>query len=584
MKTRLLTRELAVLLFITAFFISFSLPIITKGTDSWRMVTVFSSDESTIMDLVENIFARKHLYLAGLRRYREGNYDYGMTYYWPILFGIWLYRILTTNPLSGQLIITTARLWSVVAGIISAWFLYLLAKELYDYKVGLLACVLLLSTPEFLVWSTMAHPDIPQILLMEICILYCVFMVKNYQRKHVIWAAAAAGLAFGTKYSGLMLIPIIWLAQIIGLLRLKGPEARLELKRQLFLSTVIFSVAFAVTNPYFFITPKMYLGAIHRQSVRSSFGHLFKGEGGWYLWLPVLYSDHLLSKGGGILFLLSLGLLTPCVLKKLAENRLNSGLDKKKRPNRLQIEEGAGTENKTLQLQDKLRQKFINLSRFLVDLPPVIIPLCWIFLYGGFLFFRVVVREFRYILPIIPFMLIFASRAAWYFISGAGYSGIRRHLIGVTGIVLIIAAVWPRTVTAYKYYNNSLNKLENNVYIEAGEWVAANFPPDTKVIADFYSYVPPKIKKMNIKHFYHEWRVKKINPDLIIINDKTSGTYINLTKAKADQSRYPEDFYLASLFYGKLQREELGYKLIKDFGKVKIYAREGIEPLSPDYP
>nr|CBH38538.1 hypothetical membrane protein, dolichyl-phosphate-mannose-protein mannosyltransferase family [uncultured archaeon] len=100
--------------------------------------------------------------------------------------------------------ITTLTFMSVLFGSISVIFIYLFAKELFGYKVGLISAVLISSTPAHLVFSVVAMTDIVLLSILTITayLIYKGLMSNTY----LFLGAFLAGLTMGIRPQNFILL------------------------------------------------------------------------------------------------------------------------------------------------------------------------------------------------------------------------------------------------------------------------------------------------------------------------------------------------------------------------------------------
>ncbi len=101
-----------------------------------------------------------------------------------------------------------------------------------------------------------------------------------------------AALAFGTKYAGLFLLPIIALSAVMpsdaGYFGLDSWAERLKDRRVLYSLLAIpavFAVAFAVTKPYALIHSDLFEARLQSEKEILSFGFRVAESAGWRSWV-----------------------------------------------------------------------------------------------------------------------------------------------------------------------------------------------------------------------------------------------------------------------------------------------------------
>ena len=95
---------------------------------------------------------------------------------------------------------------------VSLWMTYRIGHRVFNPVAASIACVLLAVTPDFLRWSLESHPDFPQLFWVLCALLACCRLANEFRLRWILLASLFAGLAFGTKYIGIFLLPVIALA------------------------------------------------------------------------------------------------------------------------------------------------------------------------------------------------------------------------------------------------------------------------------------------------------------------------------------------------------------------------------------
>ena len=92
----------------------------------------------------------------------------------------------------------------------------MLGRLLFDRRVGAIAALLLASTLIFLRWAVESHPDLPQLFFLLVSLTFCCQITHRFTLRQVMLGGAFAGLAFGTKYAGIFLLPLLILALFVN--------------------------------------------------------------------------------------------------------------------------------------------------------------------------------------------------------------------------------------------------------------------------------------------------------------------------------------------------------------------------------
>jgi hypothetical protein len=148
-------------------------------------------------------------------------------FYYPSLFfyligGVYLlaapvlWAVQHANPLAtGSFVVDPgpyfllARLFSVAAGTASVYLLYRLGREAFGRAAGLVAALFLAVVPLHVAYSHMAVTDVTATALSLLAFLLLLQAARGGGRRRLIAGAVAAGLATSTKYNlGVLLLPV----------------------------------------------------------------------------------------------------------------------------------------------------------------------------------------------------------------------------------------------------------------------------------------------------------------------------------------------------------------------------------------
>lgn len=103
---------------------------------------------------------------------------------------------------------TVARAVPVIFGTLSIFVTYLLAKELFDRKVGLVSSLILALLPFHIVFSRQVLLDVP-LSFFVILFLYFITRFKNTERNiYSYWTGVSCGLCLISKEVGIIMLPI----------------------------------------------------------------------------------------------------------------------------------------------------------------------------------------------------------------------------------------------------------------------------------------------------------------------------------------------------------------------------------------
>lgn len=246
--------------------LSYCVPLIPIGTKSLSMIRYFDRDESALIDFA-------------IRLYDQGIVPQEMESSYPRFFyylcGLFLYPYTFLFGPSAEVIAITFRIGNTCAMVFTAIMINLIGVRFFKSTiVGSLSALLFILTPSFLHWGVNSRPHPTEILFIILSIYYSLISLETRQT-HPLWKAVLfAGLALGTKFGGIFLLPTIVLvyAYLLWNKDLKKthlkPESRIGTLTSLSLITAGFGILLFVQYVIFFVK-------------RSSTGLSVSEELGW---------------------------------------------------------------------------------------------------------------------------------------------------------------------------------------------------------------------------------------------------------------------------------------------------------------
>ncbi|PIU61723.1 hypothetical protein COS83_03580 [archaeon CG07_land_8_20_14_0_80_38_8] len=124
-----------------------------------------------------------------------------------------------------------ARLPGAIMGVISGIIVFLLVKELYGKKAGLISYAMFSFSPILIDYSRIALLEIYQITYMLIALYFLYLSVarKEKNNTYLILAGIFTGLTAAAKLNGLMLIPLFALFTIVSQFKIKKKNNELQI-------------------------------------------------------------------------------------------------------------------------------------------------------------------------------------------------------------------------------------------------------------------------------------------------------------------------------------------------------------------
>lgn len=574
---------------ITAVALIFSYwPIVYSASENIRIIDAFNTDEVD--------FLRAMLDAYNANSFDINRYEYGLLYY---NIGLIFFNIVGFfTPITEQVGVIIMRLLSSGFLIGTALVSSKLLRDKKLYTQQLVFLLILLSSIALVNYGTMLHPDLAQVFFVTLSLFYLSKYVTEPTIKTLVYAVLSAGFAFSTKYVGIALLPIIWLlvfiyeveklknlsrvkrAIVLTVLALLGaigsnPDAVASylpsdneissfilsivsfcrilcvallvlggcsfflLKNNQFVKRLlngailslgsfgVFTLGFSIGSPqgikgFNFLNGIVAVASVHKD------GHWFRDDSGFIGWIKILVDNEVVPVYWSLLA--CVGILL--VFYHFIKNR------------------------------DTLSIKLI-------------IPFAWIVMFCFVVVFRVKSHFAHYLIPIIPFVLIYAAlgieaivekikaiKAIPLFISN-------RLSALVTGVICVLGLL-----NAITYSNQRVEHFTNSAELKAGEWLKKNVHERAFITADKYTYIPKK-ENLNYRHYWGLSLevIENDNPDYLVINKHTYSWFMNA--ADVDTYLHGRELFLErNKLYHDLENDaNVEFKLVADFDEVKVYKK-----------
>jgi len=492
-------------------FLGLVVPLIPVGADDIRMVDVFSADEAAAVAVVSYLYRNQTLEVE--------TFSYGgLFYYVPlVLLKIWGW---VGAPMAERVMILGMRGVCALAGVGCLWLTWRLGRLVFGRWAGWIGLVLLGLTPTFLRWSVEIHPDLPQLFWILGCLYFCCLLTETGRLQDACLAALMAGLAFGTKYAGVFLLPVIVFSAFLFAQGRPGRSFWMILGCIL----LVFGVTFVVTNPYALIHFETFRQDIAFERAHLGFGHVFRADGAGLRWLTDLWA--LVGWGHGLILLGVGGIVGVGLLRK---------------------------------------QRTLSVGSLVL--------LFWTGLFLIYLTGFANLRAPRHLLPVLPAVLLMVGKAyLWGSREVAARLGRldRQPLVWIPAMVLLSL---PQFDHVAQFYTARWNRAQGRSEIVAGKWIGEHFSEDTAILFDMYSYVPAKFRDVFRSSGQSYTMVHHFEPDLIVVRDAIANRFLN--RDRASQAQMGEAAFLdRHFFYRYITEEKLpDYRLSKQFDRVRIYQR-----------
>jgi 4-amino-4-deoxy-L-arabinose transferase-like glycosyltransferase len=450
----------------------------TFGLDSIRMVQAFSLDEELSVARMKDNLARFSLDPDGFFYY--GNVYHTVGYY--CLAFLESAGWVISTPVIGLVL----RLISIISGCVACLSLWMLGNFLNIPKpLGLGAALVLLTMPDFVLFSRTMHPDVLQTLFVIVSLGAAVFRPTFL---FALISAIFAGLAFSTKYIGAIVLPFGFLP--LAFCTLGRERLTRAVLLRLFLQGVAmigaFSAVFILTNPYAAAEREVFISTFKWQLNYSATGYGIAG-----LSNPALWLDPLLQQFGslGVLYLVAGFMLSVFFL---SQDLVNVGW-------RAAFRDGG------------LRTQIV-LVLFVVAS-------------AAHLAISIRQREARFTYHIVPFLILLSAIGMCRLFNGLFGSTFWRERVALALALSLLVFAATQARYDLKLMADVVAKEESEP-IKFGNFVAARYPPDTKILADGYTYLPPSMTNVVYVVLQTEQLLSEVAPELIILRREATGASV----------------------------------------------------------
>lgn len=439
------------------------------GIDDYRTMMAFEDDEARITEEVRTHLRRNDL--------RPNAYNYGYLYE---AVSFWSLRLLDSVNVQTETrtVAFLMRALSLASFVVAIILTAAIARRVTGSQpLGYVAGLAFAAIPNVNSWAQKVHPDMMQVAL----ILFSLFLViaSPYSRSRILAASAIAGLAFGTKYSGLFVLPFLWVPFGLHMYQSKPPLWWRNVAYVLALSLLSFALAWLISNPYIVREPSVWLQGFQYEHHHVTYGPGKAEPWNPLLWLPVLSSE---IKPIGIVLLF--GGLFSFLWSLVAEMRASP----------------RGV------LHSQKVHVWIMLGAYtLVSL--------------AYLLLQVRYREIRYSFHVLPIAIVLGVAGIYFAVLRARITQLSQFLIvGMWGAVLAadVRSVMKTSSDSHKY---------QDVRLTPGTWLSKNYDSSTRILADYHGYVPVYFTNMALVWGIDQRTVKEFHPDIIMLKRVMSGRW-----------------------------------------------------------
>lgn len=568
-----------------------------------RLVSAFHSDEAAHVLLIEEAYRNGRL-LIDFSSYGHLHFNLSLIcVHVAALFG----------EVTQQLICQILRSVALAFGAATIACTGLLALRAFGTLAAALAPLLVALPLSFLEQSTLSHPDTLQVFFFTLGLLFCTLMAEQRRWLWLTLASVCAGLAFASKYSGVFLLPVIWLVGAYTFRAVDAPRYATLLRAKI-LATGLIAVTLALA-----LTPEVATrhlnvdfegqsGVLYGTSRMQYFqtariaagvcglGCLVLASLG-NLWRRVRESARLSSSARVLLrsfacFAVTFAVASPGSIRRLSfvkgilVESLHTGFgqDMRANPNPLRwfgvlfsnnLLDVALVPLLLVSLALTLRARFAPGPGQSVRLAAV----GWLLALGylGFLFLRVRHREPHYALPVLPLLAVLSMHPLARWRSWAARSRSPRAAKGLAACAIAALLAWtipPAFRRALTFKHELIAQTESKDAVLAGRWLRGRFPPTTRILYDRYSYIPPEFTDIRDTDWAGtEKRLQAFDPEVVVVNNWIAYKFEDPDEA-ANYSLGKQAFLESWRYYEGLKNGLWGARLVRDFRTVRVYVRE----------
>jgi uncharacterized membrane protein len=146
-----------------------------------------------------------------------------------------------------------ARFLSILYGVLSLPVTYLLGKNVFSSRIGLIGAWLLLSNSVYWYYSQIVRTDTAALFWGALSLLLCFTAYKSQRWRNYIFAGLVIGISISSRYFMVALIPVLFLIWLATYLQNREDQTRRQLLFKGAAALISVIAGFAITTPYFFL-------------------------------------------------------------------------------------------------------------------------------------------------------------------------------------------------------------------------------------------------------------------------------------------------------------------------------------------
>ena len=509
-------------LLLAAVLVLANIAVAAGGLDSIRMIQAFNLDEGlSITRMMDNL---EQFSLDPDSFFYYGNLYHSIAYYCIACFEHFGWTINTS--LAGFVL----RLVSIVSGCLAGLSLWKLGRICnLPTEIAAGTALALLTMPDFVVFSRMMHPDVLQTVFV-IASLGVALLRPTFP--FALISAVFAGLAFSTKYIGVLVLPFSFLPLVLSTLGREQLSRRLLLRlcQQGLALFGAFLAVFVLTNPYAAFDRSRFISVLTWQIKYSSTGYVVVETANPALWLEPLTEQFGVA---GVACLFG-GFILACVF-----------------------------------LLWEIRHAGWRIAFIKDDLRTRLVLVLYVLATSAHLAISIHQREVRFTYHVFPFVVILSALAVFEVMLE-----LTRRIVPPQWAVATIAVsllVFASNQIKFDFQAMAaVTARPESTIITFGNFVAERYPADTRILADSYSYLPPRMTNVTYANRQTEELLNTVAPQLIILRFgatgvavwKQPGTAFSDGKFVRDL-HYPIDLQVEA-YFRKLLSPSSGWSVVRE--------------------
>jgi 4-amino-4-deoxy-L-arabinose transferase-like glycosyltransferase len=184
-----------------------------------------------------------------------------------------MYRSMSTYGADMTSIVIPARLLVVVFDVGTIWVLAKIVREHSGERAAYVAAALVALNPLHIEQSHYIIVDIPLAFFVALSLLYILRAYSSGERRWYVLAGLSIGLATATKYTGVILIPVLIAAHMLR--SSTFPKSIRSLRViHLWMAAFIAASVFFLTNPYILLSYDEFVRDFSFEQYHIAYGHL----------------------------------------------------------------------------------------------------------------------------------------------------------------------------------------------------------------------------------------------------------------------------------------------------------------------